>query len=200
MKFMQVKKSKWVKGFSLALIMGGGLWMPTAQAISIQYQLTSLGGDAYRYDYTVANDGSLGSGVSLKLFDILFDPALYDETLLTPVSSASITADWTETIFASAPGVPTAYDVSANTSGLAGGASLSGFAVKFTWLGGASLPGAQSFEVYDPDNNFELLETGGQTTLAGAVPSPTVPEPPMIGLLAWGLLALLVRRRRSSVQ
>ncbi len=130
----------------------------------------------------------------------MFDPALYKETSLTPVSSTPITADWTETILASASGIPAAYDVSANISGLADGASLSGFAVAFTWLGGASLPGAHSFEVYDPDNNFELLETGGQTTLAGAAPSPTVPEPPMVGLLAWGLLALLVRRRRSSVQ
>lgn len=174
--------------------------MPAAQAISIQYQLTALGGNSYLYEYTVENDGSLGSGVPVKVFDILFDPVLYDETSLTPDSPPAITADWTEQIFYSAPGgLPAAYDVQANTGGLPDGATLSGFAVKFTWLGGASsLPGAQLFEIYDADT-FDLLEIG-QTTPAGEEPPPTVPEPPVIGLLAWGVLALLARRRRSSVQ
>jgi hypothetical protein len=47
-------------------------------AIPITFTLDPLGGTLYRYTYTVANDGSLGAGVAVELFDIFFPPALYE--------------------------------------------------------------------------------------------------------------------------
>lgn len=177
--------------------LAGFLWIATllaspAHAISLTTALTDLGSNSYRYDYTVTNDGSLGSGVSLGLFDLWFDPALYDETSLTPVSSSAVMNDWLETILASAPGgVPALYDVSALGTGLAVGQSLSGFAVQFTWLGTSAPPLTQAFDVYDPAT-FALLETG--TTISNT----PVPEPATVGLVALGALGLLRRRQRPQ--
>ena len=73
----------------------GTVWLglsfsTSAHAISVQYGLTSLGGNAYRYDYSIANDGSLGAGVPVELFDIYFDPTLYLESSLNIVSSGPL--------------------------------------------------------------------------------------------------------------
>ncbi|HEY1240404.1 MAG TPA: hypothetical protein VGF16_07590, partial [Bryobacteraceae bacterium] len=46
--------------------------------VTINYDLMPISGDTYRYVYTVSNNGGLGPGVPLTLFDVLFDPALYD--------------------------------------------------------------------------------------------------------------------------
>ncbi len=105
-----------------------------ASAVVIEYELTDLGGDRYRYDYTVINDGSLGAGVSVQLFDILFDPPLYDESSLSIVSGSSIISDWDEQILSSFPPFAAAYDLSAISSGVLEGNTISGFAVEFNWL------------------------------------------------------------------
>ena len=81
-----------------------------ASAIVIDYHLVSLGGDNFRYEYTITNDGSLGAGVSLELFDILFDPALFDESTLAIVSPIARQAKWDELIFDLGIGIPAAYD------------------------------------------------------------------------------------------
>lgn len=79
--------------FSLFLI-------PAASfAISIEYSLTGLGGSAYQYDYWVTNDGSLGAGVAVNLFDIAFDISLYEETSLTIEPPPAITAEWMESFY-----------------------------------------------------------------------------------------------------
>ena len=166
-----------------------------AKAIIIDYDLTSLGGDSYRYDYTVTNDGSLGVGVALEWFAILFDSALYDESSLFIVTPDPPASGWDELILASGVGVHPAYDAFALTGGIAADASVSGFAVQFDWLGaalGAGLPGAQPFEIYDP-NTFDVLATGSTR-----VTSTAVPEPGTLALLFWGAVvasATWLRRR-----
>jgi len=176
-----------MKKSSLATILcaiASAVAMPS-QAAQISYSLQGLGGNEYRYDYSVLNDGSTGGAVGL--FDILFDPALYDEASLTISSDPSLSAAWDQQVLASAPGVPAAFDVLATQGGIAVGDSLSGFSMTFNWLG-TGQPGAQGFEIYDPES-FALLQTG--TT------SP-VPLPGTLGLLACGIGGLLLLQRRST--
>ncbi len=155
----------------------------TAHAIVIDADLISLGGDSYRYEYSLTNDGSLGLGTAIESFSIWFDPALYDEASLSISSSTVIDAAWDEIILSSGIGLPAAYDALANSGGVLVDETLSGFAVEFLWLDSSSLPGVQVFEIFDP-NTFALLDSG-LTTLASMTP---IDEPTVISLVAIGLL------------
>ncbi len=177
-----------VGGFGLLVAFSASL--APARAIGITAEITALGGDSYRAVYAVHNDGSLGAGVSVLLFDLLFDPTDALESSLSIVSPASVSSGWSELLLASAPSVPAAYDALALGAGIADGGTVSGFAVEFQWLG-AGAPGSQAFAIYDA-SSFALLESG----------ATTVPEPPLLGYLAVlgavGLLARSGRARRRS--
>lgn len=166
----------------------------TASAITIHYDLTALGGNDYRYEYTVTNDGSLGAGAALEWFAILFDPTLYDETTLTIVTADPPASDWDELILGSGLLIDAAYDVFALAGGIADGGSVAGFAVEFTWLG-TGAPGAQSFEIYDPVS-FDVIQTGSTRTTVSAVP-----EPGILALLFISVMAAVavMRRKRQGV-
>ena len=156
-----------------------------ASTIPIEFYLTHIGtGNTYRYDYTVTNDGSLGANVPIKLFDIFFDPALYAENSLAIVTSGPLAAQWSEMILGSVGTSQPAFDVYALGAGIPVGATATGFAVQFSWLG-QGLPGPQPFSISDP-NTFEPI--GGGTT---------TPEP----YAFWGVGLLLLwgaRRVRSK--
>jgi hypothetical protein len=160
-----------------------------ARAIPIEYTVTSLAGPGnyFRYEYTVANDGSLPGAAAVALFDIGFDPALYNEASLQIVSASSISAQWDQLILPSGIGVAALYDALSLTGGIAVGGAVSGFAVEFQWLGADPLPGAQTFTIYDP-TSFAPLEIG--QTVLGQPPSPSVPEPGALALAAAVALAL----------
>ncbi len=166
----------------------------SAHAALIEFETEALFGQRFRTTYTVTNDSS---SAPLRLFDIGFDTALYDELSLSPVSSAAITGAWSEIILHSAPGMPAFYDVFALDAGIAPGAALSGFAIEFDWLGvladarGASQP----FLVYDA-TTFELLESG----MTRAAKVLAVPEPGTPALIGVGLIVLVARRIRSLVR
>ena len=169
----------------------GAVWLglsfsTSAHAISVQYGLTSLGGNAYRYEYSIANDGSLGAGVPVELFDIYFDPTLYLESSLNIVSSGPAAVNWNQIILSSGPSIPAAFDALALNGGIANGAVATGFAVDFTWLG-LGTPGAQLFDIYSP-TTFSLLGSG--TTQPVPIPGTL----PLIGL--GGAIAMLFMRRR----
>ncbi len=161
-----------------------------AAATDLTYDLTSLGGDEYQYRYTVTNDGSLGPSTPIQLFDIDFDPLLYDETSLTLATLSPLNQKWSESFLSSAPGVPADYDVLALGPGIAPGTSVAGFTVDFKWLG-AGLPGAQHYSISDP-TSFATLGDGFTVS--------AVPEPALVSLLAAGLVALFaVRTRRRAI-
>src|SRR5262245_23660898 len=161
-------------------------WSGPSRATVITAELTALGGDEYRAVYSVANDGSLGGGSAIVLFDVLFDPAQFLESSLAIVTPPALAAGWDELLLGSAPGVPAAYDALAVAGGIAAGAAVSGFAVEFVWLGAGTPTGVQPFAIYDPQT-FALLESG-----------LTVPEPGLAGLLtvAAGALRAMRGRRR----
>ena len=154
-----------------------------ARATSVEYSLLSLGGDAYHYEYAITNDGSLGSGVAIRLFDLLFDPTQYVESSLVITTQPSLSAAWDQIILASAPGDPAAYDALALAAGIADGSTISGFAVDFTWIG-TDIPGSQPYRIYDP-SSFDLLAEG--------VTSNSAPEPAALWLLGASLGLLTLR-------
>lgn len=162
-----------------------------AATVSIRYRLDSLGGQNYQYVYTITNDGSAGGAV--LLFDILFNTTLYSEPSLQILTPTNLQAQWSEQILASVPGLPATYDVLSLSGGIPVGGTVSGFVVRFTWLG-QGVPGSQPFQIYNP-NNFSLLQSG--STSVDATPIPTVST---IGLsaLAVGLaLATALQTKRQ---
>jgi hypothetical protein len=162
-----------------------------ASTISIQYSLSPLGGNVYSYIYSVTNNGSLPGGASVRVFDVLFDPSLYQESSLLIVTPSGLQSQWTEQFLAAVPPIPPTFDVSAPSGGIPSGQTLTGFAVQFKWLG-SGLPGSQPFEIYDPAT-FQLLQSG--ETFDGTF----VPEPSGFGMIALALAfaARKIHRRRT---
>jgi hypothetical protein len=165
-------------------------------AVSVQYNLVPVGGNVYRYVYTVTNDGSLGGGAAVMLFDILFDASRYQA--LSIVSSPNISpAQWSQTILSALPGVPAAYDSFALQGGIAAGTSVSGFAVQFTWLG-PGLPGSQPFQISNP-STFTLLQSGTTFQPTSAQPPSTVPTASTWSLILIGVgLALTAAKEARA--
>jgi len=172
--------------FSAICVMVFSFFAATSFAVTIEYQLTPLGGNSYSYTYSVTNDGP----DALQLFDIAFDVSLYDELSLEILSPSAISDHWQEVIFYSGMDGLAWYDAWALSGGIPVGSTVSGFTVKFDWLGDASGPGAQAFQIYDPQT-FELLDDTGITIKAS-------PEPSTLLLLGGGILGLLAWCRRTA--
>lgn len=181
--------SRDVKIIGLALLLAMGV-SANSHASIVSYELTPLGNSHYRYEYLIANDGSLGQDRAVSGFDILFDPDLYEPFSLEIVSDVAATAGWDQLLLQGGIGVWPAFDALAASGGLASGEWLGGFAVEFTWLG-QGVPGAQPFQIYDPAT-FEILESEF---------TRSVPVPPAVLLLGSSIagLAYFARRRRSLV-
>ncbi|AHK80667.1 hypothetical protein M911_07780 [Ectothiorhodospira haloalkaliphila] len=141
-----------------------------AHAIPIQYELQSLGGSEYRYEYTITNDRSLEDEATVEWFTIFFEAALYDENSLYIVTADPPAAEWDEVILASAPLVDPAYDAFARAGGIAVDETVTGFKVQFAWLGSGT-PGPQPFEIYD-STTFEVLFEGSTEPRTTAIPEP----------------------------
>jgi hypothetical protein len=152
-----------------------------ADSLPINYGLVNLGGGEYQYDFSIYNNGSLGAGVPVQLFDIAFDPALY--TGLSIVTQNPLASQWNETILGAVGSSPADVDVSAanGNTGIQVGSTVSGFAVDFSWLGQGQ-PGSQPFQVYNP-NSFALLQSGNTISavppisLQGGTASDPTPLP-----------------------
>ena len=131
--------------------------------ISIQYTLVPLGGNVGQYVYSIQNNGTLPGAAAVKLFDIFFDSSLYQKSSLQIVTPSSLQSQWSEVLLTVIPPViPAEYDAYALQGGIPVGNTVTGFSVKFTWLG-PGVPGAQVFQISDP-STFQVLQTG-QTVL-----------------------------------
>lgn len=156
-------------------------------AALITYTTQSLGGASYRHQYTITHQ--IGED-PIHLIDIEFDPSLYLESSLTIVSDPVLTADWDQLLIGSQAGLPALLDLFALVAPLSDGATLSGFAIEFEWLG-AGLPGSQAFQIVNPDT-FDTVSAG---RTAGAV---QVPEPAPLLLAVTGLALARIFRSRTS--
>jgi hypothetical protein len=194
-----------------AVLAAGVLWSAQAVASPILYEVESLGGDAWRYTYTVGNDTS----APIESFRIYFDYGLYEFDLVEvepfpgfvaeevdPETYAG-PADWdvwvapTDNILgeefdgfydALALGDPIApMDF---TYPIATAELLSGFSVAFRYLGSGT-PGSQFFELLDAFGT-EVRGTGFTEPMRVTVSEPGTPL-----LLAVGLLMAGWSRARS---
>lgn len=168
---------------------------------SIQYTVVPVGGNVYRYVYSITNNAAQG-GTSVQLFDILFDTTLYDEPSLQIVTPSGLHTQWSEILLNTVGvDVPALYDALSLTGGIPPGSTVSGFSVQFTWLGPGT-PGSQPFQVYDP-NTFQLLQTGQSTAIPSPVPTPATSTVSLL-LIAAGLLLTasyrLMQKPRNNPQ
>ena len=175
----------------LWLLLVGGLSLPNLSATTIQYQLISLGGSSYQYQYFF--NGTFGAN---QVVNLSFDPS-YSLNLSSAVATPA--TDWFS--FALGPvvtGAPSNYLAEA----LVDNPSLNGtFSVNFTYAaqnGDPALPGSQPFELDQfVGGNKAGVITSGFTTQQ-SITDPVVPEPSsfaLSGMLLAVLICLAVRRK-----
>lgn len=165
---------------SLIVITG----MSPTRATVLEYELTNVGADEWRYDYYVENDTL---GTTLNWFSLFFDRTLYES-----LSDEIAPAGWDPLVQQPDLALPDdgIFDLFHATGGIAANATQSGFSIVFRWLGSAAGPGNQRFDVIldDPGNPVET----GFTRMRQVA---SVPEPATFALLGLALLGLGLARR-----
>jgi hypothetical protein len=143
----------------------------------IQYETTDLGSGQWQYTYDVTNI-NLTEGV--KEFTIWFDYGLYENlAIVTPDPPNWYGIVWQPELGLGDGG----YDAATTGLGIGIGESVSGFSVRFDWLGVGN-PGAQNYEIVNP-TDFTTIETGF-----------TVPEPSIFVLMGLGAFSI-VRKKQN---
>ncbi len=140
-------------------------------------------GSEWIHNYTVTNS-SLAQGI--EEFTIWFD---YDKyTSIQDASDAALDTDWDQLVWQpnGALQIDGGFDALALTVPIGIAESVSGFAVSFLWTGSGD-PSSQYYEIINPDNPSEVLDSGFTTM---------IPEPTSLMLLI-GSLACLARKRRK---
>lgn len=194
-KEMQVVKLKlrfiqsFCKGFlAIALLCSASF----ANAVIIESELTSLGGDSYQFDFNVIND-DLAAGI--EEFSVYFDELLYEN--LSVIASP---VDWDSIVVQPDPGLPDVgfFDSLFFVDPIAEGSALDGFSVAFDWLGAAAGPAAfgNAFDIFDA--NFAIVASGVTTAPVVVPPPPNpIPEPGILSLFGLALLFVGARKRFS---
>ena len=147
----------------------------------IQYATNDLGSDRWEYIYTVENIGLSGG---IEEFTIWFDYGLYDNLVVTTPETPP---EWDQIVWQVEPVLEDdgGYDALAMNLNIDIGESLDGFSVSFDWLG-TGVPGPQYYEIIDSLDS-STIEDGY-----------TVPEPTMLMLFGFGLLALRSEKLKAK--
>lgn len=171
---------------SLVCVTFLAVFTPSAQAVAIEYAVAPLGGDSWRYDYTITN---IGLPATFDELTVYFDVSQY-----TLLANALAPPGWDLIVVQPDAGIPSNgfYDA-LSLFGAPGDATLSGFSVSFTYLGSGT-PGAQLFELID-SSDFSLVQSG-TTQLPGPVIG--VPEPSTLSLMLLAGLLVMVWTLRSQ--
>ena len=162
-----------------------------AQASVVEFTTTSLGGNLWRYDYTINNmSPSLG-------FDEL--TLYFDVNSFGLLNAPTAPPGWDPIVIQRDTGLLSDgfFDV-LNLGGLVSdGISVSGFSVEVSYFGGGA-PGAQSFDLLD-SSTFTVVFSGQTVQLLDPVPVP-VPAPAtgLLVVLALGI-AGAVRQTRNHL-
>ena len=167
----------------------GSTLMPLsmAHAVVVDYVATSLGGNAWRYDYTVTNTTP---SIGFDELTVYFDVGKYGQ-----LSAAIAPTGWDPIAVQPDPGIPASgfYDVLSLSGHIGDDATVSGLSVTFAYLAAGS-PGAQPFELLDAAG-FAVVYAGMTT------PASAVPEPERWLAMLFGVTFILasLRRRRSII-
>jgi hypothetical protein len=134
-------------------------------AAAIEFQVSSLGGGTFRYNYTISNLAPCPPMCAGTTIDLSFDGAVYN-MLSNPVAQPA--SDWSTEVFQpnTLPGLAGDYLLTSkvNSPSLAGP-----FSIDFTLQPGAA-PGPQPFTLFD--TNFNVETTSETTPLITGVPEP----------------------------
>jgi len=173
-----------VKGNLLASLIGAAALVAPLHAVGAGINATyhPLVGNQWAVDFTVTGDGSPSV---INDFTIYFPDATF-----ASLSLAASPAGWDSLIVQPDTTLhsPGFLDSLALGAGIGTGASLGGFEVKFSFLGGGSPPPLR-FDINDA--NFHAIYSGLTSVTA-------VPEPETAWLLLVGLGAFAGRRMRQQ--
>jgi hypothetical protein len=161
------------------------LFSSSAQATTINFFTTPLGGSSWRHEYTIMNDSLT---TAIEEFTIFFDHSLFSNLAI-----ASSPTDWDSIVIQPDPALPATgfFDSLALFGALAPGASLGGFSVTFMYAGFGN-PGSQLFDIVDPQT-FAVLDSGLTARIDLAEPGSL----PLL-LLAIFLTVISVRMRSAG--
>ncbi len=175
---------RWIRG----LLLAGLACVSTAQAAMVEYSLTALGGDVWRYDYSLSNIGPAESFDELTVY--------FDAPGITGITAVATPAGWSSLVVQPDPVLPDAGFFDAlNLSGVVpAGSVISGFSVSFSYLAGL-IPGAQRFELVISEP-FQTVQSGITSAAPSAVP---LPAPAALILLGLGVGALGSRARAKKL-
>jgi hypothetical protein len=154
----------------------------------ISYSSSALGGERWRYAYTVQ---VLPGESAIDEFTVYFDTSQYRNLLVE-----GSPPNWDSIVLQPDLSIPSdgMFDSLALDTGIEPGHVLGNFFVSFDFSGSGT-PGAQRYEVVDPVT-FAVIRSG-LTDAGEPPPGPSeLPEPGTLTLVLAGAFAFLVRRYR----